>query len=74
MCHTRTINNKENYLHARCLRVIYNGKISSFKELLERDSSVPIHNRNLKILAIEIFKVYNNIAPPIFTDIFNKEI
>ena len=53
-----------------CLRVIYNDKIPSFKELLERDGSVPIHNRNLKILAIEMFKVYNNIAPPIF----HKEI
>ena len=72
MCHGRTINNKINHLHERCLRVIYNDKISSFKELLERDGSVPIHNRNLQILATEIFKVYNNIAPPLFTEIFNK--
>ena len=72
ICHSRTINNKVNDLHGRCLRVIYNGKISSFKELLERDGSVPIHNRNLQILATEMFKVYNNIAPPIFTEIFNK--
>ena len=27
---------------------------------------------NLQILAIEMFKVYNNLAPPIFTEIFNK--
>ena len=72
MCHSRTINNKINHLHERCLRVIYNDKISSFKELLERDGSVPIHNRNLQILATEMFKVYNNIAPPIITEIFNK--
>ena len=72
MCHSRTINNKINHLHERCLRVIYNDKISSFKELLERDGSVPIHNRNLQILATEIFKVYSNIAPPLFTEIFNK--
>ena len=72
MSHSRTINNKINHLHERCLGVIYNDKISSFKELLERDGAVPIHNRNLQILATEIFKVYNNIAPPIFTEIFNK--
>ena len=72
MCHSRTINNKINYFHEICLRVIYNDKISSFKELLERDGSVPIHNRNLQILATEMFKVYNNIAPPIFTEVFNK--
>ena len=74
MCYSRTINNKINHLHERCLRVIYNDKISSFKELLEKDGSVPIHNRNLQILPTEMFKVYNNIAPPIFTDIFKKRI
>ena len=72
MCHSRTINNKINNLHERCLRVIYSDKISSFKELLERDGFVPIHNRNLQILATEMFKVYNNIAPPIVSEIFNK--
>ena len=66
MCHSRTINNKINHLHERCLRVIYNDKISSFKELLAIDS------RNLPILATGMFKVYNNIAPPIFTEIFDK--
>ena len=66
MCHSRTINNMINHLHERCLRVIYNDKISSFKELLAIDS------RNLPILATGMFKVYNNIAPPIFTEIFDK--
>ena len=70
--HYHTIRNKINHLHERCLRVIYNDKILSFKELLERDRSVPIHNRNLQILATEMFKVYNHIALPIFTEIFNK--
>ena len=72
MCHSRTINKEINHLHERCLRVIYNDKISSFKELLERDRSVSMHNRNLQIFAIEMFKVYNSITPPIFTEIFNK--
>ena len=56
MCHSPTINNKINHLHERCLRVIYNGKISSFKELLERDWSVPLHNRNLQILTTGCLK------------------
>ena len=72
MCHSRTINNKINHLHERCLRVIYNGKISSFKELLERDGFDHIHNKNLQKLTTEMFKIYNNIPPPIFTEIFNK--
>ena len=73
ICHSRTINNKINHLHERFLCVIYNDKILSFKELLERDGSVPIHNRNPQILATEMLKVYNNIVPPIFTAIFNKQ-
>ena len=36
MCHSRTINNKINHLHERCLHLIYNDKVSSFKELLKR--------------------------------------
>ena len=74
MCHSRMINNQINRLHGRCLCVIYNDNTSSFKELLERDWFVPIHNRNLEILAIEMIIVYNNIAPPIFPEIFNNEI
>ena len=73
MCHSRTIKNKINQLHERCLRVMYNDKISSFKELLKREGSVPVHNRNLQIVATEMFKVCINIAPPIFTEIFNKQ-
>ena len=72
MCHSCTINSKINHLRERCLRVIYSDKISSFKELLERDGPVLMHNRNLLTLASEMFKVYNNIAPPIFTEVFNK--
>ena len=52
MCHSRTINNKINHLHERYLRVIYNDKISSFKELPERDGSVPIHNRIFRYLRL----------------------
>ena len=73
MCYSRTMNNKINHLHERWLREITcNSNISSFKELLERDGPVSIHDRNLQILATEMFKVYSNTAPPILTEIFNK--
>ena len=58
MCLNRTINNKINHLHERYLQVIYNDNISSFKVLLERDGSAPIHNSNLQIFATEMFKVF----------------
>ena len=43
MCHGRTINNKINSLHERCLRIIYNDCRSSFEYLLDRDKGVTIH-------------------------------
>ena len=41
-----------------------------FEELLEIDNSVSIHNRNIQYLAIELYKVYNDICPDIMKDIF----
>ena len=38
-------------LHERCLRIIYNDKQLSFTELLNKDSSVSIHIRNIERLA-----------------------
>ena len=72
MCYSHKINNKTNHIHERCFRLICNDKASLFKEPLERDGSVLIHNKNLQILATEMFKVYNNIASPIFTETLNK--
>ena len=57
-------------LHERSLWIVYNDKESSFKELLETDKSVPIHIKNLQVLATEMFKVYRNISPPRVRQLF----
>ena len=72
MFHSRIINNKINRLHERCLRVLYGDKSTSFEKLLEQDKSVTIHIKNLQILATEMFKVYRNIFPSIFSEIFHQ--
>ena len=71
MFHSRTLNNKINRLHERCLRIVYNDKLSSFQNRLDQDRSVSVHTRNLKALVIEMYKVSKGIAPKIFADIFN---
>ena len=55
LCHSRTMNNKINRLHERCLRIVHSDKTSSFEKLLEKDGSVTIHTRNLQTLAAEMF-------------------
>ena len=70
MRHNRIINKKINILHQRCLRIIYCDKQSSFEELLEKDSSVSIHERNIQILATEMYKVSNGMPPPQITELF----
>ena len=72
MCHSRLINNKINRLHERCLRIVYSDKKSSFEDLLTKDGSVSVHTRNIQVLAIEMFKTYKNLSPPIFNEIFQK--
>ena len=68
MCHNRTNNNKTNRLQERCLPLIYNDKKLSFKDLLEKDGS--IHHRNLRTLALELFKALKGLSPVIFAEAF----
>ena len=50
--------------------MIYNDKTSSFENLLEKDGSFSIRNRNLQILAIEMFKIGKGISSSIMKGIF----
>ena len=70
MIHNRGLNNKLNHIHKRALRIVYNDYSSSFDDLLNKDKSVTIHQRNLQQLAIEIFKVKIGIAPIIMNEVF----
>ena len=44
----------------------------SLYDLLKRDKSVSIHQRNLLILATEIYKARNDFGPEIMKDIFHS--
>ena len=63
-------NNKINRLHKRCLRLIYNDKLSSFEDLLGKDNSVSIPHKNLQALVIEMFKVHTKTSPEIMQEVF----
>lgn len=50
--------------------LVYNDFRYSFTELLKKDQSVTIHQKNLQALAIEMFKMKNKIGPEILNNIF----
>ena len=50
--------------------MVYQDNTSSFKDLLITDGSVCIHHRNIQLVAVEMFKVKNNMCPEIMKYLF----
>ena len=74
MFHSRKLNKKINDVHYRALRMVHRDETSSFNEFLAKDGSVTIRHRNLQFLAIEMYKVFNGIAPALMSNIFRKHL
>ena len=62
MFHGRIVNKKINNLYERALRIIFEEYNSHFEDLLKRNKSVTIHHRNIRSLAVELFKVKQNFS------------
>ena len=69
---SRNLNNKNNRIHERALRLVYLNNLS-FSELLDPDNSVTVHQKNLQVPVTEIYKVKNGIATEIMKDIFELQ-
>ena len=73
MSHSRNMNNIINKIHEKTLRLVYKDEENlSSDDLLKKDKSVSIHQRNLQILATEIYKAKNDLGPEIMKDIFHS--
>ena len=70
MLHSRILNNRINRIHERTLRIVYSDKTSSYIQLLEKGDAVTVHHRNLRALAIELFRVKNNLTSQIMVETF----
>ena len=68
MFHSRELNDCANQIHERSLRLVY--KNATYDKHLQKDNSVWVQHRNLKFLAIEIFKGKNELAPNIMKEVF----
>ena len=74
MFHGRLLNRKINQLHKHSLRIVYKNSISSFHELLQKDHSFTIHHRNIQSLAIELYKIKENLSNEIMSSIFPSRL
>ena len=68
----RKLDRKMNHIHERPLRFVYDDYISTFESLLQKDISVSIPNRNIQPVAIEMYKVINNLSLGIIQYLFQK--
>ena len=71
MFHNRKLSNHINRIHERALRIAYQDHNSTFNEILAKDGSFKIHDRNLQKLLIEIFKVKMKLPPEIMNEVFD---
>ena len=75
MFHSRRMEQRINKIHERALRLIYpSDSTLTFKELLDKNRTVSNHQRNLQVLATEIFKVKLNISPEILKELFSFNV
>ena len=70
MFHSRALNHRINRIHERALKLVYKNPTLTFEELLVKDNSFTIHDRNLQRLATEMYKIINENSPSIMKEIF----
>ena len=59
-----------NKVHERVLRLICRDETKGFQQILREQNESTIHQRNLQVLMIEVYKIVNGIAPPIMNSLF----
>ena len=60
MFHDSKSYNKINEIHERGLSIIHKDSTLDFEGLLIESNSVSVHQRNLQLLLIEMYKAINN--------------
>ena len=54
--------------------MLYKDDCSTFNELLIKDGSVSVHNRNIHTVAIEMYKSKRGLSPELLKDIFIERL
>ena len=58
----------------RALKIVYRDHFSSFEKPLLKGKSVTVHERNLQILATEMYKTLNSFSPEIMKEILKLKL
>ena len=61
-------------MQERALRFVYNDKMSSYANLLNRGNFLSLSASRLRFLAIEMYKCRRNLAPPYLCDLFHQSV
>ena len=69
----KTLINKICKIHHRTLKVVYDYFNKSYDELLELNNDLSIHQRNLRYLAIEVFKSIIHLNPQFMWSYFEEK-
>ena len=67
---SRQSNNVINKIHEQSLKISYKDQKTSYHNLLETHNELTIHQRNLQVLMIEIYKIVHGVTPPIMKSLF----
>ena len=72
MFHSRKVNNHINSFREHALGVVYKDYNPTFSELLSKDKLLTIHQRNLQLLATEIFITKTEMNPILVYNLRNN--
>ena len=67
----KTANNQISKIHKHTLHLVYEMEDANFEGLLLKDNLGNVHENNIRMLLIEIYKSINNLSPPIMKDFFD---
>ena len=66
------MDHRMNSIHKTALKLIYQDSQNlTVQELLAKDKSISVHQKNLQFLATEIFKSKMGVSPELINDIFH---
>ena len=70
--HSRKMEHRINNIHQRALKLVCQDSLDlTFQELLVKDKSVSVHQKNFRLLVTEIFKCKTGMSPELMNDIFH---